>query len=179
VSLRLADSATGGANSVAPDSEAAGRSAGGCDDAGAFPGAVFVGAVPAGGVEGEAVLSPVTLVRCDVAAEAEFAEPKASPLCFAHNRAAKQTTIQIDAVMIVIRVNTSPAFAPNALEPPMPPSAPANPPPRPRCTSTNKIKKTASSESTMANNGPMVGYQSVMKDKLAGREQKWSRGGVE
>ena len=38
------------------------------------------------------------------------------------------------AVTIVIRVNTSPAFAPNALEPPIPPSAPANPPPRPRCT---------------------------------------------
>jgi hypothetical protein len=105
---------------------------------------------------------PAGEVRDELAGAAEpgggagFAELKASPLCFAHINAVKQTTIQIDAVMIVMRVNTSPALAPNALEPPIPPSAPASPPPRPRCTSTNKIKKIARSERTMANNGPMV-----------------------
>jgi hypothetical protein len=75
---------------------------------------------------------------------------KASPLCLAQKKAIKHSAIQIDAAMIVIRVNTSPAFAPNALEPPMPPSAPAKPPPRPRCTNTSRIKKIASSERTTA-----------------------------
>ncbi len=41
-------------------------------------------------------------------------------------------SIQIDAVTIVIRVKVSPAFVPNALEPPTPPKAPASPPPLPR-----------------------------------------------
>lgn len=39
---------------------------------------------------------------------------------------------QTIAVHIVTRVKTSPALAPNALDPPMPPNAPASPPPRPR-----------------------------------------------
>lgn len=58
--------------------------------------------------------------------------PSASPWCFAHISAIRQIAIQIEAVMMVIRVKTSPALAPNALEPPIPPSAPARPPPRPR-----------------------------------------------
>ena len=45
------------------------------------------------------------------------------------------------AVTMVTRVNTSPAFAPKALCPPMPPRAPDRPPPRPRWTSTSRIKK--------------------------------------
>ena len=52
--------------------------------------------------------------------------------------------------MIVMRVNMSPAFAPNALEPPMPPRAPAKPPPRPRCTSTSRIKKIAKNDNIRA-----------------------------
>ncbi len=68
-----------------------------------------------------------------------------SPRFFAQWFAKMQTTIQIATTTIVIRVNTSPAFAPKALEPPIPPSAPARPPPRPRWTSTSKIKKTARS----------------------------------
>jgi hypothetical protein len=47
--------------------------------------------------------------------------------------------IQITAVTIVIRVNVSPALAPKALWPPMPPNAPVNPPPRPCCTKINRI----------------------------------------
>ncbi len=39
---------------------------------------------------------------------------------------------QTIAVHIVTRVKTSPALAPNALDPPIPPKAPASPPPRPR-----------------------------------------------
>jgi len=54
-----------------------------------------------------------------------------------HNR------IQKAATPIVIRVNRSPALAPNALWPPMPPSAPASPPPRPRCSKMIRIKKQA------------------------------------
>src|SRR5271157_1408383 len=41
-------------------------------------------------------------------------------------------SIQIDAVITVIRVKVSPALVPNALEPPTPPKAPASPPPLPR-----------------------------------------------
>lgn len=70
-------------------------------------------------------------------------EPSTSPWCFDQKSAIKQMAIHIEAVTTVIRVNTSPAFAPNALEPPMPPSAPAKPPPRPRCTSTRRIRKIA------------------------------------
>jgi hypothetical protein len=81
----------------------------------------------------------------------------ASPLCFAQNHAAKQITIQIEAVMIVIRVKTSPALAPKALDPPMPPSAPARPPPRPRCTSTSNIKKIANRDKTIVKNASAMG----------------------
>ena len=48
--------------------------------------------------------------------------------------------IQKAATPTVILVNKSPAFVPKALWPPMPPSAPARPPPRPRCTSTSRIR---------------------------------------
>jgi hypothetical protein len=48
---------------------------------------------------------------------------------------------QTTATPIVIRVKTSPARVPKALCPPVAPNAPANPPPRPRCRSTMKIKK--------------------------------------
>jgi hypothetical protein len=57
--------------------------------------------------------------------------------------AVMHSKIQKAATPIVIRVNRSPAFAPNALCPPMPPRAPANPPPRPRCSSTMRIRKQA------------------------------------
>jgi hypothetical protein len=113
---------------------------------GAVAGAEFGFAGPAGAPSGR---SPE--VGSDEP-DAGMAVPSASPLFSAQNKAIKQTAIQMDAVMIVIRVNTSPAFAPNALEPPMPPSAPANPPPRPRCTSTSKIKKIANRDKTMAKN---------------------------
>jgi hypothetical protein len=50
-------------------------------------------------------------------------------------------TIQTDATTIVIFVKTSPAFVPNALEPPTPPNAPANPPPLPRWIKTRQMRK--------------------------------------
>jgi hypothetical protein len=87
-------------------------------------------------------------------------EPSTSPWCFDQNSAIKQIAIQIDAVMIVIRVKTSPAFAPNALDPPMPPNAPANPPPRPRCTSTRRIKKIARNDKTNARR-PLIEIQAI------------------
>ncbi len=46
--------------------------------------------------------------------------------------------IQHAAATIVIRVNKSPAFVPNALCPPGPPRAPVSPPPLPRCTKINR-----------------------------------------
>src|SRR5689334_5582499 len=39
-----------------------------------------------------------------------------------------------------MRVNTSPALVPKALEPPTPPKAPARPPPLPRWISTRQIR---------------------------------------
>lgn len=50
--------------------------------------------------------------------------------------------IQTPAVAMVTRVNMSPALVPKALWPPMPPKAPVKPPPRPRWTSTSRIKNT-------------------------------------
>lgn len=87
---------------------------------------------------------------------AGFALPSTSPWCLDQKRATRQNAIQIDAVMTVMRVKMSPAFAPNALEPPMPPSAPARPPPRPRCTSTSKIKKIARNDNINARSALMV-----------------------
>jgi hypothetical protein len=81
---------------------------------------------------------------------------KASLRWSAQKYAMMLTAIQIEAVTIVIRVNTSPAFAPNALEPPMPPSAPASPPPRPRCTRTSRIRKMARKERSRAKNALML-----------------------
>src|SRR6202161_2711811 len=49
--------------------------------------------------------------------------------------------IQIAAVLIVTRVETSPALVPKALEPPVPPKAPASPPPLPRWIRTRQIRK--------------------------------------
>ena len=57
--------------------------------------------------------------------------------------------IQIVAAMMVTRVKVSPALVPNALWPPIPPKAPVSPPPRPRCTSTSRIRK---SEMTLSKN---------------------------
>lgn len=51
-----------------------------------------------------------------------------------------QKKIQTSAVMIVTRVNTSPALVPNALWPPMPPKAPASPPPLPCWIKTSAIR---------------------------------------
>src|SRR3954451_19822532 len=39
---------------------------------------------------------------------------------------------QIPAIVMVIRVNVSPALDPNGLDPPAPPNAPISPPPLPR-----------------------------------------------
>jgi hypothetical protein len=52
-----------------------------------------------------------------------------------------QRMIQKAAEIMVIRVNKSPALVPNALWPPMPPKAPAKPPPLPRWMSIKTIKK--------------------------------------
>ena len=52
-----------------------------------------------------------------------------------------QSKIQNVATPIVILVNRSPALVPKALCPPMPPSAPASPPPRPRWMRTSRIRK--------------------------------------
>ena len=49
--------------------------------------------------------------------------------------------IQMAAMMIVKRVNLSPAREPNALDPPMPPSAPAKPPPLPFWMRTRRMRK--------------------------------------
>jgi hypothetical protein len=97
--------------------------------------------------------------------------PNASPRCFAQNRANKQSTIQIDAEMIVMRVNTSPALAPNALDPPMPPNAPASPPPRPRCTRTSKIKNIANSDNTRAKTALMDIHLVVLDEPRADQRQ--------
>ena len=48
--------------------------------------------------------------------------------------------IQTSAVIIVTRVKMSPALVPKALEPPMPPKAPASPPPLPRWIRTRQIR---------------------------------------
>src|SRR5947208_16400812 len=48
--------------------------------------------------------------------------------------------IQIAAVQIVIRVNASPAFEPNGLDPPTPPKAPARPPPLPLWIRTRPMR---------------------------------------
>jgi hypothetical protein len=85
-----------------------------------------------------------------------FDLPSTSPWCFDQKSAIKQNTIQIEAVTIVMRVKISPAFAPNALEPPMPPSAPAKPPPRPRCTSTRRTRKIANRDRIVAMSPLMV-----------------------
>jgi hypothetical protein len=52
-----------------------------------------------------------------------------------------QSMIQKVATPMVIRVNKSPALVPKALCPPMPPKAPAKPPPLPRWISIKTIKK--------------------------------------
>ena len=56
--------------------------------------------------------------------------------------------IQMAAVTIVIRVNRSPALVPKALWPPMPPNAPANPPPRPALDQHQQDQETATSGTT-------------------------------
>src|SRR3972149_5366206 len=52
-------------------------------------------------------------------------------------------TIQTAATPMVIRVKRSPALVPKALWPPMPPKAPARPPPLPRWMSTSRTRKIA------------------------------------
>ena len=54
-----------------------------------------------------------------------------------------QRMIQKAATPMVILVNRSPALVPKALWPPMPPKAPANPPPLPRWINTNTIRNRA------------------------------------
>jgi len=61
-----------------------------------------------------------------------------------------QKKIQTNAVMIVTRVNTSPAFVPKALCPPMPPKAPAKPPPLPCWIKTKAIKNSDERTSNVA-----------------------------
>jgi hypothetical protein len=62
-----------------------------------------------------------------------------------------QRIIQTPAVAMVTRVNMSPAFVPKALWPPIPPRAPVKPPPRPRWTSTKRIKNTATTNMRIPN----------------------------
>ncbi len=162
LSVAAAGGEAGGLEFVAVGGEA-GAATGGVAVAGGAAGA----AVPAGALfdsGGAAVLPDGSAFfagnRPDCVSPADDAAvdvaPSTSPRYLAHMRAARQNTIQIDAVMMVMRVNTSPAFAPKALEPPMPPRAPAKPPPRPRWTSTSRIRKIASSDNTMAKMGPIT-----------------------
>ena len=58
--------------------------------------------------------------------------------------------IQTAATTMVIFVNRSPALVPKALCPPMPPKAPARPPPRPCWINTNRIKNSDNSTSRIA-----------------------------
>jgi hypothetical protein len=67
-----------------------------------------------------------------------------------------QSRIQNAATPIVILVKRSPAFAPKALWPPMPPSAPAKPPPRPRCNKTMRIKNAAVTISKNPSMNPII-----------------------
>jgi hypothetical protein len=92
-----------------------------------------------------------------------FEEP-AKPLPGVDNTltARMQSKIQNAATPIVIRVNRSPAFAPNALWPPMPPSAPASPPPRPRCSKTMRIKNAAVKISKNPKMNPMIDFPREM-----------------
>ena len=74
--------------------------------------------------------------------------PAVSVLSTPSNRTeAIHSRIQKTDAMMVTRVKVSPALVPNALWPPMPPRAPVNPPPRPRCTRINRIRKIAVSDS--------------------------------
>jgi len=123
------------------DDGAAGADAAGADVPAPLGAAVFDGGVAAvplaagGAVEVPGAVEPVGGGKAGPLVFDEAVVPaavNASPWCFAQNKAIKQKTIEIDAVTIVIRVKISPAFAPNALDPPMPPRAPASPPPRPR-----------------------------------------------
>lgn len=67
-----------------------------------------------------------------------------------------QSRIQNAATPMVMRVNKSPALAPKALWPPMPPNAPAKPPPRPRCSKTIMIKNAAVANSKNPKMNPMI-----------------------
>jgi hypothetical protein len=102
------------------------------------------------------VVEPAGGIFGSVVDDAAFALPRTSPWCFDQKRAIRQNAIQIEAVMIVMRVKISPAFAPNALDPPMPPRAPASPPPRPRCTSTSRIRKIAKNDNRKASSALMI-----------------------
>ena len=66
--------------------------------------------------------------------------PSGLPWWFSTVIARTHSTIQNPATPIVNLVNKSPALVPKALCPPIPPKAPAKPPPRPRCTRTSKIR---------------------------------------
>lgn len=114
---------------------------------------------PAGGVvglSGDVLLGSAGSVVGSVVGVVVPDLPRTSPWCFDQKSAIRQKKIQIEAVTIVIRVKMSPAFAPNALEPPMPPRAPAKPPPRPRCTSTSRIRKIARNDNRRASSALMV-----------------------
>lgn len=97
-----------------------------------LPGVVVLGVVPAAGTPG---------FNGAVEAGTFVSAVRREPLVLPTNLiASMQKKIQTNAVMIVTRVNTSPALVPKALCPPMPPKAPAKPPPLPCWINTKAIK---------------------------------------
>src|SRR5262245_40280974 len=104
------DEAGGEAESAGDFSAAAGGAGGTIDGPEGAPAGVdfesIVPLLPPGGVWPEAAGLPI-MSNAELAAGLTL--PNASLLCSAQNNAIKHTTIQIAAVMIVIRVNTSPA----------------------------------------------------------------------
>ena len=73
--------------------------------------------------------------------ERRLPRPRRSAGWSEHDQDHGSGAIQTDAVIIVTRVKMSPALVPKALEPPMPPKAPASPPPLPRWIRTRQIRK--------------------------------------
>lgn len=75
--------------------------------------------------------------------------------------------IHTAATPMVIRVNVSPALVPNALWPPSPPKAPANPPPLPRWIRMIPIKIKAVRNNKVINNAAnMLALYSGARDGL-------------
>lgn len=124
---------------------AAGVSPAGADALGADSpaGAAGVPGLPAGVAAGLPGAGAGLAGAVVVAAGAASPALNRSPVRMFHQLLNTQSTIQTAATPIVTLVKTSPALVPNALCPPMPPNAPASPPPRPRWIKTSRIRNTA------------------------------------